>query len=143
MVFFYLRFFKSLFLPILVNCYCEFYLSNCSCLHWLDLLSNHLFQYNGVYWVDLMLSICDLIVIQKPNNEEWMLESFFVCLFVCLLATWGWVNGKMTQLKGDLTILLSPSTDMWLGRFLHLNNLWLHQSLVPFPWQARVCEKIT
>ena len=28
------------------------------------------FSYKGVYWVDLLLSICDVIVSQKPYNEE-------------------------------------------------------------------------
>ena len=36
-----------------------------SSLHWLILLSNCSFLYNVVYWVDLMLSICDIIVSQK------------------------------------------------------------------------------
>ena len=28
------------------------------------------FSYNGVNWVDLLLYICDVIVSQKPYNEE-------------------------------------------------------------------------
>ena len=42
-----------------------------SSLHWLDLCSNFAFYYQGVYWVDLLLSICDIIVSQKPYNGEW------------------------------------------------------------------------
>ena len=31
----------------------------------------------------------------------------FFLFFFCWFATWGWVNRKMTQLRGELTILLS------------------------------------
>ena len=34
----------------------------------MDLISNCSFLYNGVYWVNLMLSICDVIVSQKTYN---------------------------------------------------------------------------
>ena len=44
-----------------------------------------------------VLSIFLLAFCKSPPNFE---DSFF------WLATWGWVNGKMTQLKGGLTIFL-------------------------------------
>ena len=46
----------------------RFYLA--SSLHWLNLLSNSSFLYNWVYWVNLMLSICEVIVSQKTYNGE-------------------------------------------------------------------------
>ena len=47
-----------------------------SSLHWLYLLSKSSFLYNGVYWVYLMLSICDVIVSQKRYNGEWKKHFF-------------------------------------------------------------------
>ena len=48
-----------------------------SSLHWLDYPSNFLFSYNGAYWIDLMLSICDVIVSQKLYNRRivWALQN--------------------------------------------------------------------
>ena len=71
-----------------------------SSLLWLNLLSKSLFSYNGVYWVDLMLSIRDVIVSQKPYNGEWKKHFFgrdnnFTCSLCAKKHLWGntfWVD---------------------------------------------------
>ena len=50
--------------------------------------------------------------IQPPIRQHFLnqvslrIQSIMTKVFFCWLATWGWVNGKMTQLKGDLNLFI-------------------------------------
>ena len=37
-----------------------------------------------------------------PVKQDWYNFSRFVNFFCCWLVNWGWLNGKLTQLKGNL-----------------------------------------
>ena len=65
--------------------------------HWVILLSNCLFLYNGVYWVDLMLSVCDVIVSQKSgtmllDRSTFDQSPFDSPTFDQLLCFWHWLD---------------------------------------------------